>query len=129
MRTSVILRAGAALALGLSAGCAVINRVSFEAPGATLTGVSVTGLGLKGGSLDLALDVYNPNAYELRSPRLVVTIDLEQSHFGEATLARPLHLPGKAHTTVTVPLSFTGEGVVAGARPLLLPGEVNSALP
>jgi LEA14-like dessication related protein len=128
MRTSVIGSLGAALALTLGAGCAVLNRVSFEAPTAALKGVAVTGLGLKGGSLDLDVDVYNPNAYELRSPRLAVTIDLEQTHFGEATLERALQLPAQSHSMVRVPLSFTWQGVGAGARALLSKGSVNYAL-
>jgi len=127
MRTSVIASLAAALALAAS-GCAILNRVSFEAPTASLQGVSVTGLGLKGGSLNLELDVYNPNAYELRSPRLDVTIDLEQTHFGEAMLERALQLPAQSHSSVTVPLSFTWDGVGAGARALLSKGSVNYGL-
>ncbi len=128
MRSSVIAPLGAALILTLCTGCAVLNRVSFEAPTATLAGVSVTGLGLQGGSLDLDLDVYNPNAYALRSPRLAVTIDLEQTHFGEATLEHALQLPAQSHSTVRVPLSFTWEGVGAGARALLRKGSVDYGL-
>ena len=128
MRTSVRGFLAAALALTLNAGCAILNRVSFEAPTAALKGVSVTGLGLKGGSLDLDLDVYNPNAYELRSPKMAVTVDLEQTHFGEATLERAVQLPAQSHSMVTVPLSFTWEGVGAGARALLSKGSVNYGL-
>ena len=127
MRVSAIAPLGAALALAVS-GCAVLNRVSFEPPTASLRSVSVTGLGLKGGSLDLELDVYNPNAYELRSPRVDVTIDLEQTHFGQAMLERALRLPAQSHSTVTVPLSFTWQGVGAGARALLGKGSVNYGL-
>jgi LEA14-like dessication related protein len=124
----VIRPVGVLLAVVLGGGCALLHRVGFEPPTATLQHVSVTGLGLKGGSLDLGLDVYNPNAYELRSTRLVVAIDLEQTHFGEAALEQPLRLPATAHTPVTVPLSFTWEGVGAGARALLSKGSVNYGL-
>ena len=127
MRTSIATTL-AVVTLTLTGGCAILNRVSFQAPTATLTGVSVTGLGLQGGSLDLDLDVYNPNAYELRSPRLAVTIDLEQAHFGQAALERALQLPAQSHSAVTVPLSFTWDGVGAGARALLAKGSVNYGL-
>jgi LEA14-like dessication related protein len=128
MSRSILRAVVGSLALAAGTGCAVLNRVSFEQPTAKLQGVSVTGLGLKGGSLDLELDVYNPNAYELRSTRLAVTIDLEQTRFGEASLEQPLQLAAQAHTSVTVPLSFTWEGVGAGARALLSKGSVNYGL-
>jgi LEA14-like dessication related protein len=128
MSHSTLRAMATSLAVAACTGCAVLNRVSFEAPTAKLQGVSVTGLGLKGGSLDLELDVYNPNAYELRSTRLSVAIDLEQTHFGEASLDQPLQLPAQAHSTVTVPLSFTWEGVGAGARALLSKGSVDYGL-
>jgi LEA14-like dessication related protein len=127
MRTFAVASLAAAVTLAAS-DCAILNRVSFETPTASLQGVSVTGLGLKGGSLDLELDVYNPNAYALRSPKLDVTIDLEQTHFGQATLEQPLQLPAQSHSAVTVPLSFTWEGVGAGARALLSKGSVNYGL-
>ncbi len=115
------------LALGLS-GCALIQHVRFEPPSAQLAGVSVTGLGLSGGSLDLKLDVFNPNSYTLRSTRLQVGIDLENTPFGTAALDQPLELPPSAHSQVRVPLTFTWSGVGAGARALLGKGSVNYGL-
>lgn len=117
------------LSLGLlQAGCALAQRVRFEAPSARLAGVTVTGLGLSGGSLELKLDVLNPNSYTLRSTRLQVTIDLENTPFGTAAIERPLELPPTAHSEVRVPLSFTWSGVGAGARAVLAKGSLNYGL-
>ena len=115
------------LGLGLS-GCALVQHVRFQAPSAQLTGVSITGLGLQGGSLDLKLDVFNPNSYTLRSTRLQVGIDLENTPFGTAALDQPLELPPAAHSAVRVPLTFTWSGVGAGARAMLGKGSVNYGL-
>lgn len=115
------------LGLGL-VGCALAQRVRFQPPTARLAGVSITGLGLSGGSLDLKLDVFNPNSYTLRSTRLQVGIDLENTPFGTAALDRPLELPPAEHSEVRVPLSFTWSGVGAGARAMLGKGSVNYGL-
>jgi LEA14-like dessication related protein len=104
----------------LVAGCATLGQVlRFQEPDIKLQEIHVTGLGLKGGTLDLALDVFNPNDYRLRTTRLELGIDLEDVHFGDALLETPLELPSLQHSLVTVPVQFEWAGVGAGARALL----------
>jgi LEA14-like dessication related protein len=104
----------------LVAGCATLGHaLRFQEPDITLKEIRVTGLGLTGGTLDLALDVFNPNDYRLRSTRLEVGIDLEQAHFGDALVETPLELPSQQHSLVTVPVRFEWAGLGAGARGLL----------
>lgn len=122
--------AGSALtvaALHLSA-CALFHRLSFESPTVDLQTVEVTGLGLTGGSLNLLLDVYNPNSYELRTVQMAAALVLEDTHFGDALLPRVVTLPATAHEIVEVPVTFTWAGVGAGAKALLLRGAVNYRL-
>ncbi len=104
----------------LVAGCATLkNALRFEEPGITLQEIRVTGLGLTGGTLDLALDVFNPNDYKLRTTRLELGIDLEQVHFGDALIADAVELPSQQHSLVIVPVHFEWAGLGAGARALL----------
>lgn len=117
-----------AASLMAATSCATLQRVTFVEPTVQLQGVAITGLGFEGGSLQLHLDVYNPNSYELRSTRLRATIDLESTRFGEAILERPLVLPAGRHTNVEIPLSFRWAGVGAGARALLGKGSVRYGL-
>lgn len=109
--------------LGVSlmvAGCATLGQaLRFQEPDIKLQEIQVTGLGLTGGTLDLALDVFNPNDYRLRTTRLQLGIDLEDVHFGDALLETPLELPSQQHSPVTVPVQFEWAGVGAGARALL----------
>jgi LEA14-like dessication related protein len=74
---------------------------------------------LTGGTLDLVFDVYNPNDYRLRSTRLEIGVDLDDVHFGDALLDRPLDLSPTNHSRVVVPVRFEWAGVGAGARALL----------
>jgi LEA14-like dessication related protein len=104
----------------LAAGCATLGRaLRFEEPGIQLQEVRVTGLSFTGGTLDLKLDVFNPNEYRLRSTRLEVGIDLEDTHFGDALLEAPVELPSQQHSLITVPVRFEWAGLGVGARALL----------
>ena len=104
----------------MAAGCATLGRaLRFEEPDIRLQEVRVTGLSLSGGTLDLTLDVFNPNGYRLRSTRLEVGIDLEDVHFGDALFESPVELPSQQHSLMTVPVRFEWAGLGAGARALL----------
>jgi len=108
------------IAVVLVAGCATLrNALNFQEPQIALQEINITGLGLTGGTLDLILDVYNPNDYRLRSTRLEVGLDLEGKHFGDALLDRPLDLSPTNHSRVVVPVRFEWAGVGAGMRALL----------
>ena len=104
----------------LVAGCATLGHaLRFQEPDITLKEIRVTGIGLTGGTLDLALDVFNPNDYRLRTTRLELGIDLEQVHFGDALVEASVELPSQQHSLVTVPVRFEWAGLGAGARALL----------
>jgi LEA14-like dessication related protein len=104
----------------LAGGCAPLQRaLRLEEPTIRLQEVRITGIGLTGGTLDLALDVFNPNDFRLRTIRLELGIDLEQVHFGDALLETAVELPAQQHSLVTVPVRFEWAGLGAGARALL----------
>ncbi len=106
--------------LVLASGCATLrSALTFPEPQVALEEITITGLGLSGGTLDLALDVYNPNDYRLRSTRLEIGLDLEDVHFGDALIDKPLDLSPQNHSRVIVPVRFEWAGVGAGARALL----------
>jgi LEA14-like dessication related protein len=100
--------------------CATLRHaLRFEEPQIALQEINVTGLGLSGGTLDLVFDVYNPNAYRLRSTRLELGLELAGTDFGEALIDKPLDLSPENHSRVLMPVRFTWAGVGAAARSLL----------
>lgn len=105
-------------------GCATLGRIRFQPLDVRLAEVQIMGLGFSGGTLNLVLDVHNPNGYEIRTQRLTADLELEETHFGDATLERDVRLAPEGNTLVDVPLRFTWEGVGAGARALLGMGSV-----
>ena len=112
------------LALSTTA-CAVVQSLSFERPGIDLREIQLTGVGLSGGSLNLVLDIHNPNDYTLRTLRVQTAIDIEDTHFGEVELEREFTLRANDTTRVEIPMSFTWSGVGAAARGLLQRGSVS----
>lgn len=127
-RMNGIRKVAGVLGLVVAVGCATLQRVRFDPPTVELTEVAVTGLGLSGGSLELLLDVYNPNAYTLRTTGVQTTLTLEETQFGDARLDRPLEIAGRSRVAVRVPMTFTWEGVGAGARALISRGSVRYRL-
>src|SRR6266550_1889049 len=108
------------LLAGVVTACATLrNALTFESPQIELQEINVTGMGLRGGTLDLVFDVYNPNEYRLRSTRLEVGLDLASTDFGEALIDKPLDLSPQNHSRVVMPVRFTWAGVGAAARSLL----------
>jgi LEA14-like dessication related protein len=110
--------------LGLLGALAACARFTFEQPTAQLVAVEVTGVGLQGGALNLQLDVRNPNAYDLRTTRIAVGVDLDGTHFGDVDLGHEVVLPAGKTTRVQLPLTFAWSGVGAGGRALLGRGVV-----
>lgn len=108
------------LVMAAVSSCATIrSALNFQEPQLALEAINVTGFGLTGGTLDLVFDVYNPNEYRLRSTRLEIGLDLENVHFGDALIDKPLDLSPANHSRVVVPLRFEWAGLAAGARALL----------
>ncbi len=108
--------------------CATLGKLYFQEPQIQLQQINVTGLGLSGGTMDLVFDVYNPNDYRIRSTRIEVALDLENTHFGDAYLERPLDLSPTNHSRVVVPTRFEWAGIGAGARALFTKQAINYAL-
>ena len=106
-------------AVVLLSACATLRALHFEEPQVELKEINITGISLSGGTMDLILDVFNPNDYRLRSTHLEVGIDLEGTHFGDALLERPLDLSPLNHNQVIVPVRFEWAGIGAGARALV----------
>src|SRR5213594_2493157 len=103
----------------ITSACATLRGLTFQDPQIELREIEVVGVGLTGGTLNLAFDVYNPNDYRIRSTRMEVGIDLEGRHFGDALLERPLDLSPTNHSRVVLPVRFEWAGLGAGAKGLL----------
>ncbi|MBY0489754.1 MAG: LEA type 2 family protein [Gemmatimonadaceae bacterium] len=119
LRTSVV--AGTVL----FAGCATLGRASFKEPVVTLKEVTVTGLGLTGGSVDVVLSVYNPNGYKLDALKMTYLVDVDSVKLGSGALDSRFVVPKNDSSVVRLPVSFTYAGIGQAGRALLQKGQVN----
>jgi LEA14-like dessication related protein len=106
-----------------AAGCAGLPR-TFEDPDVQLSGVVVRGLGLTGGTLDLVVNVRNPNNFALRGTRLEAGFDVEDKHVGDVTFDNAFNIPQNGTTAITLPVRFDWAGVGAAFRSALGYGDI-----
>ena len=114
---------GAAVAL---TGCASLARQAFQNPVVNLRDVNVRGVGLTGGSLDVVLSVYNPNAYRLDATRLTYRLFVGDSvSLANGDIQTQTTVQAGDSTLLTVPVAFTYSGLGAAARQIFNTGSVN----
>lgn len=98
------------------AGCAALSMANFQEPTIELQTIIVRGIGLTGGTLDLQLEVTNPNSVDIKGTKLELGLDVEGAHLGDVVLDDAFNLPKGQPTTVIVPMTFNWAGVGAAAR-------------
>ena len=107
------------------AGCATLGRATFKEPEVTLREVTVTGLGLTGGSLDVVLSVHNPNGYKLDALKMTYRVDVDSIKLGDGALDGRFVVPRNDSSLVRLPVTFTYAGLGQAGRALLSRGIVN----
>ncbi len=115
----------ALLAATLVTGCASLGRSVFREPLVRFGAVNIKGLGLTGGALDVVLNVYNPNGFDLNATRLTYRLMVDDKDLGTGALDRAFRVRDGDSTTVTIPVDFSYAGLGAAGRQLLSTGSVN----
>ncbi len=105
--------------------CATFGRQAFRTPTVELMDIRIKGIGLDGGSLDLVLDVYNPNDYRIDITRLSYTLIADTSQVATGVVTRRVTLKSKQPTDVSLPVSFTMRELMGAAEVLLRKGSVD----
>ena len=119
------LMVAAAVTLTAVGGCGSLGKQSFAQPIVTLKDVKLTGVGLTGGSLDVMLNVYNPNNFRLDASRLTYQVMMDTVRFANGSIDQALTVQSKDSTTVRIPVSFSYNGLGAAGRQILNTGSVN----
>jgi LEA14-like dessication related protein len=111
-----------ALAAALG-GCAGVGNTLKE-PGVRLDRVIVRDVGVRGGRLDLMVEVDNPNAFDLRGTEVELGFDVEGSHVGDLRYTDAFSIDKGGQTTLALPLRFEWAGVGSALRTALSYGEI-----
>lgn len=118
MRHSLIATAAVALA-----ACASFPGTILD-PDVQLNQVVLRGVGLTGGTMDLVVDVYNPNHFSLRGTRLQVGFDVDSAHVGDISYDDEFQVGNTDTTRIVLPLRFTWTGATAALRSALAYGDI-----
>ena len=105
--------------------CAGFGRQAFRTPTVELVDIRIKGIGLDGGSLDLILDVYNPNDYRIDVTRLSYTLIADTSQVATGVVTRRVTLRNKQPNDVSLPVTFTMRELMGAAEVLLRKGSVD----
>jgi LEA14-like dessication related protein len=117
-----ILLVSATLAV---AACSALGKAAFRQPVVSLQDVKVTGIGLNGGSLDVVLNVQNPNDFRLDATQMHYAVLVDTVPFANGTTTQPFTVEGKRAQQVHIPINFTYAGVGQAGRQLMNTGSVN----
>jgi LEA14-like dessication related protein len=109
------------------AGCSTLGRAAFENPVVNLRGVTLRGVGLTGGTLDVALAVYNPNNYRLDATQMTYKLSMagDSITVADGVVTDRFTVQDRDTARVTIPVNFTYAGLGAVGRTLLNTGVVN----
>jgi LEA14-like dessication related protein len=115
---------GLLVAAGVAAGCASLGRQSFKDPIVTFKDARVTGLGVTGGSIEIVLEVKNPNHYRLDGTRLTYRVLVDSIPFGDGAFTDKFNVDEGSTKEVRLPFTFSYNGVGAAGRQLIQTGSV-----
>jgi LEA14-like dessication related protein len=78
----------------------------FEKPELEFRGIRIGAIGLGGASIDVVVDVYNPNSYRLGLDRFTYDLTIENVRFGAGEIETPVSVDGRSTVTVRLPLDL-----------------------
>ena len=97
----------------------------FYRPSVSLRDVKMGGVGITGGSLDVLLNVYNPNTYGLEQPRVRYRVYVDTLPVARGIYDSDLVLDSRDSVKLRVPASFSYLGLGIAGRALLNTGSLN----
>ena len=109
----------------VSVSCASLARGAYKSPVVTLKEVTVSGLGLTGGSVDVALSIYNPNGYKLEALAMTYQLEVDSTRLGDGALDKLFVVQAGDSSVVHLPVRFTYAALGAVGRTLLNAGMIN----
>jgi LEA14-like dessication related protein len=115
----------AVVVAGVITACATLGRAALKEPVVTLKDVRVKGIGFNGGAVDILLNVYNPNHFNLDATRITYKLFVDTIPLGTGATDSEFTVSKGDTTQVPLPLSFTWAGAGQAARSLMNTGTVN----
>lgn len=122
MTTSKLFALTAVLAL---TSCASLARAAFQSPVVTVKDVKVRSLGLQGATLDVHLDIQNPNEYRIDAEKVSYTFFVDSTRIVSGEVTQRLTLEEKDVIALTLPVTFDYTAVQTAMRYYLARGALD----
>ena len=125
MRAVLAVAVVASLVAG--AACASSNYTGpyLYNPIVSLRDVRMSGIGLTGGTMEIELNVYNPNPDTLHQPRFRYRVLVSDRELAEGLYDADLVLPGNDSVKVRLPATFGFAGATSAGRAIMNTGSLN----
>ncbi len=124
-RVSVFRAAFVAMALTFTGACAGFTRSNFATPIVELRDVRLKGIGIQGGTLDVILDVTNPNEYRLDASKVTYRLYVDTTQIAAGEVSKLVTLEPKKKSEVVLPVSFGNKELMAAGQMLSRTGSVD----
>jgi LEA14-like dessication related protein len=115
----------AIILLAALTGCASLARSTFAAPKVVLKDVRLKGVGLSGGSLDVILEVDNPNDYRLDATRFTYNFYVDTLKLAYGEVQKRVTLEAHRTAEVVVPLQFSFQQMMQASALITQSGSVD----
>ncbi len=111
-------------ALSMS-GCKTLMQQAFASPVVTVTDVRVRSIGLAGGTIDVVLDIQNPNEYRIDAEKISYNFFVDTTKIVSGEIAQRLTLEEKGKTSLTIPVNFDTRALQYAMRAYLQRGALD----
>jgi LEA14-like dessication related protein len=125
MRNRVVVVIAAVAACACASGNRGPAPPPFYRPNVSLREVRLGGVGLTGGSLDVLINVYNPNDYGLATPRVAYRVYVDSVFIARGIFDSDVMLESQDSVKLRIPASIAYTALGQAGRVLLNTGSVN----
>ncbi len=105
------MKGAAMLALAMmvagATSCRTLGRQAMANPVVEVKDVVVRGIGAQGGSLDVILNVYNPNEFRMDATKISYELVVDSIRVANGEITKLVTLEQRSRSDITVPVNFT----------------------
>ena len=114
----------ASLLLSVS-GCQTMMRQAFASPVVNVSDVRVRNIGLTGGTIDVVLEIQNPNEYRIDAEAISYNFYVDTTKVVSGELTQRLTLEERGKTSITIPVNFDNRALQYAMRAYLQRGALD----
>jgi len=105
--------------------CASLAKAAFQSPVVEVRDVKVRNIGLQSATLDVHLDIRNPNEYRIDAEKVSYTFFIDSTRIVSGEVTQRLTLEEKGAIPLTVPVTFDFQAVQTAMRYYLAHGALD----